>query len=250
MKQVATADYPAYMQQARAASGDHVYPCSIAEGIQSGEIYTDGSAVLFHHYCGFAYLSGKPDAAFLREITERFFGDAPQPRRFVLITDQPEVIAYYTANPAICAEKRFYFRADKAPEIAVPDGFALSEITAEHLSRLQGRIIPAFSWENAAQFLQHGFGTCVLQDDAIAACAFSSAVTSEFVDIGIETQEAFRRKGLAVCAAAAVMQAIIRQGKTPVWACHAANTGSVKTAQKLGFRQTHTCTVLRKRDTP
>ena len=241
MKQVATAEYPAYMQQARAASGDQVYPCSIAEGIQSGEIYTDGNAVLFHHYCGFAYLSGTPDAAFLREITERFFRDAPQPRRFVLITDQPEIIAYYAADPAVCAEKRFYFRADKAPEIAVPDGFSLSEITAEHLSRLQGRIIPAFSWESAAQFLQ---------DDTIAACAFSSAVTSDFVDIGIETQEAFRRKGLAVCAAAAVMQAIIRQGKTPVWACHAANTGSVKTAQKLGFRQTHTCTVLRKREAP
>ena len=86
----------------------------------------------------------------------------------------------------------------------------------------------------------------MLYGDEVAAWAFSSTVTAEFVDIGVETREAFRRKGLAGCAAAAVMQAVFAQGKIPVWACHAQNIGSAKTAQALGFHQTHICTVLHK----
>lgn len=239
-------EFAAFLPQARAAAGDSVYPCAIAEGIQSGDIYTDGHAVLFHHYCGFAYFSGDPDAAFLSETAECFFGDHPQPRRFALITDRADVIDYYANLPQIIAEKRLYFTADAAPDIAVPEGFSCRPVTSALLPRIQGRIIPAFSWESDAQFLRSGFGSCILQGETVAACAFSAAVTAEAVDIGLETQEAFRRRGLAVCAAAAVMREIIRQGKTPVWACHAANTGSAKTALRLGFRPTHTCTVLRR----
>lgn len=244
MKQIHPTEYHLFLQRAKAAAGDSVYPRSIAEGRQTGEIYTHRDAALFHHYCGFAYLSGNPDRAFLEEISAQFF-DHPAPiRRFLLITDHADIAAYYARDPAILAEERLYFYADHAPQIAVPEGYTLSEITSDLLPRLEGRIVPAFSWESDAQYLQNGIGYCVLHDDAVAAWAFSAAVTAEFVDIGVETREVFRRKGLAACAAAAVMQAVISQGKTPVWACHAQNIGSAKTAQALGFHQTHICTVL------
>lgn len=243
MKQIDPQTFTAFTAAARNAAGDSVYPRSIAEGYQSGDLYSGRDAVLFHHFCGFAYLSGMPSAAFLAEIRTQFFA-AAQPRRFVLITDCDDVTAYFAAQPEIIAEKRRYFRADAAPDIAVPEGFSLAPLTADLLPRLSGRIIPAFSWESDAQFLRNGFGFCILHGDEVAACAFSAAVTADAVDIGVETAETYRRKGLAACAAAAVMRETLRQGKTPVWACHAANTGSAKTAEKLGFRQTHTCTVL------
>lgn len=244
MKQINPTDYHLFLQQAEAAAGDFVYPRSIAEGRQSGEIYTHGDAVLFHHFCGFAYLSGNPEQAFLEKIRAQFFDNPAPNRRFLLITDQPNIAAYYTGDSAILAEQRLYFRADHAPQIAVPEGYSLSEVTPDLLPRLKGRIVPAFSWESDAQYLQNGIGYCVLHGDEVAAWAFSAAVTAEFVDIGVETREAFRQKGLAGCAAAAVMQAVISQGKTPVWACHAQNIGSSKTAQALGFHRTHICTVL------
>ena len=244
MKQINPTDYHLFLQQAEAAAGDFVYPRSIAEGRQSGEIYTHGDAVLFHHFCGFAYLSGNPEQAFLEKIRAQFFDYSAPNRRFLLITDQPNIAAYYTGDSAILAEQRLYFRADHAPQIAVPEGYSLSEVTPDLLPRLKGRIVPAFSWESDAQYLQNGIGYCVLHGDEVAAWAFSAAVTAEFVDIGVETREAFRQKGLAGCAAAAVMQAVISQGKTPVWACHAQNIGSSKTAQALGFHRTHICTVL------
>lgn len=236
-------DFTAFSSAARAAAGDTVYPRSMAEGYQSGDIYTDGNAVLFHHFCGFAYLSGDPQQEFLDEIRMRFFA-APQKRRFILITDREDVTAFFAGQPEIAAEERRYFHAKTAPEIAVPEGFALEPLTADLLPRLSGRIIPSFSWESDAQFLRSGFGFCILHGTEIAACAFSAAVTADTVDIGVETAETFRRRGLAACAAAAVMRETVRQGKAPVWACHALNIGSAKTAQALGFQQTHTCTVL------
>lgn len=42
-------------------TANNVYPCSIAEGIQSGDIYVNDDAdvetVFFWHYCGFGYIS-------------------------------------------------------------------------------------------------------------------------------------------------------------------------------------------------
>ena len=45
-------------------TANNVYSCSIAERIQSSDIYvnddTDVETVFFWHYCGFGYISGKP----------------------------------------------------------------------------------------------------------------------------------------------------------------------------------------------
>ena len=246
MRQCMPEEYSNYIAWAKEADGDSVYPGAVAEGVQSGAVYTDGNAVLFHHFCGFAHIAGDPDSAFLAEIAARFFGETPPLGRFVLITARPEIRAFFAAQPGIAADERYYFRAESAPEIAVPAGFSASAVTPALLPRIHGRIIPSFSWASDAQFLRSGFGCCILDGETAAACAFSAAVTAQAADIGLETQEAYRRRGLAACAAAAVMREAVRRGKAPVWACSTANIASAKTAQKLGFRHTHTCTVLRR----
>lgn len=51
---------------------DKVYPRSIVEGIQDGDVFVDDienpAMVLFWHYCGFAYIAGTCDDQFLHEI--------------------------------------------------------------------------------------------------------------------------------------------------------------------------------------
>ena len=53
-------------------TANSVYPCSIAEGIQSGDIYVNDDAdvetVFLGHYRGFGYISGKPSDGFLNDI--------------------------------------------------------------------------------------------------------------------------------------------------------------------------------------
>ena len=246
MKQIPFADYSQYLKAAVTASGDPVYPLSVAEGVQSGEIFLSGAAVLFWHKCGFAYLSGHPDAAFLDEIKARFFGDTPPDRRFLLISDDADVCTYFTAN-GLLAEQRIYYHADRiAVAPVLRDGFSLRRIDAALLPRLTGHIVPAWSWDTPERFLANGLGYCVMHGETIAAVSFTAAVTANQADIGVETAEDFRRMGLAKAAAAAVMREIAAQGKTPVWAHHIANNGSMRTAEALGFVRDRLCTTFRK----
>ena len=64
MRKVPTSDYKLYIPWARENTANNIYPCSIAEGLQPGNIYVnDGQnieSVFFWHYCGFGYISGKP----------------------------------------------------------------------------------------------------------------------------------------------------------------------------------------------
>ena len=245
MQEIPTAQFPEMLPQARAAAGDAVYPGAVAAGVQSGRIFAGDSAVLIWHFCGFAYISGNPDAAFLAETAQMMRSSA---RRMLLITDDAAVVSFFAQERAFSLSKRLYYRAASAPEAALPEGFTLRRMDAALLPRVQGRIVPAFSWETAEQFLENGFGWCAMDGETVAAAAFSAAVTDDAADIGIETAAAYRRMGLAKAAAAAVMQEAVTCGKTPVWACHEENIGSQKTVQALGFQHIRTCTAIRKED--
>ena len=89
MRKVSEKDYRKFITWAKNNTADNVYPCSIAEGIQSGDIYVNDDAdvetVFFWHYCGFGYISGKPSDEFLNDIYFRMISDDIG-RRLVLIT--------------------------------------------------------------------------------------------------------------------------------------------------------------------
>ena len=80
--------YHRFIPYAEAACS-RVYPLSIAEGWQSGDIYADSmenpKTVFFWHRCGFAYLSGAVSEAVLTEMTHDICFKSG--RRMVLITD-------------------------------------------------------------------------------------------------------------------------------------------------------------------
>lgn len=241
LREAAASEYADFLPQAEAAAGDSLYPCSVAEGRQSGSILTDGNAVLFHHYCGFAFVSGRPDADFKDYIAQRLLHPL-QGRRFVLITDDPAMCSSLAERSGIASSKRIYYRTEQAPSApALLEGMTLCRITPELLPLICGRIIPAWSWETPAQFFAHGFGYCVIHKNKAAAAAFTAAAAADAVDIGVETAAEYRRQGLAKIAAAAVMREARQRGLAMCWAHHADNIGSMKTAQALGFSQTKIC---------
>ena len=115
-------------------------------------------------------------------------------------------------------------------------GVELKEIDAEILPAISGRIVPASFWSSSKEFLGKGKGYCLLKDGEVAAVAFSAAVSHKQIDIGIETTEKYRRKGLAVVVAKEMVKYAVSIGKEPVWDCNVANEGSRKTAEKVGFQ--------------
>jgi hypothetical protein len=240
--------YKEYIDAAKECTANRVYPLSIANGIQTGEIYTDGmGSVLFLHYCGFAYISGVVNPGFLEEIYQEFLVSDTD-RRFLLITDSHFIIDYYKDRDLIQLDRRVEYNHIRVPEKPqIPDDRFLTErITADNIGYIQGRIIPSFSWQSADAFLERGFGYLVRKDSEFSAVAFTSAVSPEEVDIGVETAEAHRHHGLASYLAYRMCEEIIQQGRRPVWAHAETNAGSQKTALSVGFKPCRINTVIHK----
>ncbi len=247
MKKINITDYANYIEAAKKCTANRVYPLSIATGIQTGEIYEDGENVLFWHYCGFAYISGTADPDFLEQIYPEFLV-ADTDRRFFLITDSHFITDYYKDRRSLQFDKRIEYDHIRIPEkqLFSGDQFIIERVDAENIDTIQGRIIPSFSWETPDAFLKNGFGFIAWRGSDFSAIAFSSAVSPEEVDIGVETAEAYRHHGLASYLAHRMCEEIIAQGKKPVWAHAEANEGSRKTAIGAGFKPCKVNSVIHK----
>lgn len=206
-----------------------VYPPSIAEGIKKGNIFISSmenyNNVLFWAYCGFAYLLGKADECFLEDIYE-FMLDRTKldSRRFLLMTRDEAIQEYFKSKQDVIVEKRYLFEYSKNREIVepiLPVGYELKEIDNQLLE------------------------DCITCDNDIASWAFSAAVSSKEIDIGIETNPQYKQQGLGLIVAQKMIQYTIGHEKEPVWACHYRNAASERMAEKLGFVKVSECFVIK-----
>lgn len=245
MIEVCKKDYHNLIGFAEKNTCNRVYPLSIAEEYQNGQIYVDSlnntTSVLFWHQCGFAYLAGKPNATFLSETAALIRNEHHNnSRRFILQINNNELDNYFSKEEGITRSERYSFcfknTGYQNEKILLPTGFVLREIDEKLFSRINGNIVPVFSWDSEKEFLNKGKGFCILAGNEIAATAFTAAVSHNEIDIGIETNEAFRRCGLAVIVARRMIQYILEEHKKPAWECHTGNIGSRHTAEKVGFQ--------------
>ncbi|MFD2628897.1 GNAT family N-acetyltransferase [Oceanobacillus kapialis] len=118
----------------------------------------------------------------------------------------------------------------------LPDGYELRKID-ENIVSLPSlfKVSPDFikQFDSVEDFLRRGTGFAVLHDGEVVSAAASYSIYDEGIEIEIVTADTYRKKGLATCVAAALMVDCLEKGLYPSW--DAANTNSVKLAQKLGY---------------
>lgn len=73
----------------------------------------------------------------------------------------------------------------------------------------------------------------------------SAAVSTKEIDIGIETNPNYKKKGLGMIVASKMIRYTLEQGKNPVWACHCKKIASEKMAESLGFVKEDECTIIK-----
>ena len=245
--------YSDFIQYAADNDCGKVYPLSVSQGFQYGDIFTYSAnnceAVLFWHYCGFAYLARKTDKAFLEDVYKLMLNkNNTNSRRFILMTNDEETEKFFRSKDGVCIDRRYLFEytENQSPAIpTMPSGFEIKEINSELLSEIHGGIVPLLFWESSENFLQNGKGYCILDGKNVAAWAFSAAVSSSEIDIGVETSENYRGRGLAAAAAKMMIKYAFDVGKFPVWACHCNNTASKRLAEKIGFVKTSECLIIK-----
>lgn len=282
LEKIEKSEYDKFIPSAKSCTANKVYPMSIAEGYQEGDIYSDGDIVMFWHYCGFVYFSGSPSEELLEEVYEDYLS-REQERRFVIITDDEKVKDFFSSKSDVVIDERYEYIYDNSKYLVVEDvkaspdesvkvttaesgeasaaesgeslyteifgdgaRISVEEISEKNIERIHGRIIPSFSWDSSEAFLEKGLGYVAADGEKIAAVAFSSAVSSEEIDIGVETDPDYRRRGLSAKLTSRMCDEIIREGKSPVWAHAAVNVASGKTAERAGFVKTKINYVIHK----
>lgn len=92
-------------------------------------------------------------------------------------------------------------------------------------------------YKDYAEYKKMGLGVVILKDGCPVAGASSYSSYREGIEIQIDTEKAYRRKGLASISGAALILACLEKGLYPSW--DAQNKESVILAEKLGYHYDH-----------
>lgn len=256
MEKINLQHYPDCIHLANDCKCGKVYPLSIAQLYQQGDIFANTKikfkTILFWHYSGFAFISGEYDKYFLSFVYDMILDkDRKNNRRFILFNDNERIRSYFSHKDNIEIECRYFFEYNNPnynEPIILPNNSQIKVIDAELISKIQGRITPYFSWNSSEDFLSKGKGYCVIINDTVAAWPFSSAISDEEIDIGVETNENYWGMGFATIAAKTMIKYILSENKKPVWACHSQNTASAKLAEKIGFKKVSECSIIKNKN--
>jgi len=133
----------------------------------------------------------------------------------------------------------------------LPDGIVLRQVDREllaeeglaHLDDLREEMCSERA--SVDDFLAQSFGVCLVHQDAIIGWCLSEYNTDDRCEIGIATDEAYRRRGLATAMTWAFIEQALAWGIRRIgWDCWANNVASSATARKAGFAKVADHSVL------
>ena len=113
--------------------------------------------------------------------------------------------------------------------------YSIVRTDIDAFNNMKGTVVPMHFWKGTEHFCNHGVGFSLFYENKLASTAYSAYMHDNYLEIGIETVEEFRGKGLAQYACSALIDYCLHNNLEPVWSCRLENTSSCKLAQKLGF---------------
>jgi RimJ/RimL family protein N-acetyltransferase len=90
-------------------------------------------------------------------------------------------------------------------------------------------------WPSLERFYEHGFGYAALDGAGVVCFCTAEYVSAQRCGIGIATETAYERRGIATATAAHFVQLARERGVAPHWECGGWNAASIRVAEKLGF---------------
>jgi RimJ/RimL family protein N-acetyltransferase len=95
------------------------------------------------------------------------------------------------------------------------------------------------NWYSTEEFLEKGFYFIIVHGDAIVSRCNSDCVSGNRCELGVWTAPAYRGRGLATLVAAGTVDYCLSRGISRIgWHCIDTNIGSIRVAEKVGFRRT------------
>jgi len=224
---------------------------AVIEGAVQGKIWVDNPS---HPKTAFAvtpeaqYIAGDPHNPDFNRGLKAWYARRPHVE---LIYDSPDWEAQFDSLLAGKFARKFpcLYYSLKTPKIPhwkelIPAGFAMLQVDREFLNRTHLKNFAEVSdrmedWGSVDNFLEKGFGFCLLHGDAIVSRCIADNASRAACEVGIGTHDGYRRQGFAALTLAATVEYCLSNGLTRIgWHCLENNVGSWKTAEKAGFELT------------
>ena len=240
-----TAAEPLY----REAWADRAYLDSVFEGISPARVFVDDpeqpqSALMCRTYE--FYLGGEPTPSMERFLAEapaeadvfgEFYGYVAFNDRWIAALD-----AAYGGRPNRIGRRSFTFPADGRALVSgwqdrVLAGIEVRELDLAGAQQADDELdeVIALMWGGYEHFLSHGFGFAAFDGPRMVSVTFTIGRSSREMNIGVVTDAAYRRRGLATLTSQATIERAIDLGLTSTWDCDTLNERSAALALKLGF---------------
>ncbi|MFX0091308.1 MAG: GNAT family N-acetyltransferase [Candidatus Hodarchaeota archaeon] len=126
----------------------------------------------------------------------------------------------------------------------IPDGYSLQCIESEDVFKKNQERMPEFaditSWTSYDRFKERGFSYCLVKNETkeiVAGCTTGFVVHGEDprCELGLITDENFRRRGFATIVSCATIEEALKRNLKVIVEIWNINEASIKTHQKLGF---------------
>lgn len=146
-------------------------------------------------------------------------------------------------NYKVAKDKRINFKFNEEYFINLTkdlhlDHLEIKTVDVALFDRINGAAVPNQFWDSATNFMKFGKGFSIMQENIPIATAFSSFIHDNMLEIGVETNPQYRKKGLGFFVCSKLISYCLDNDLEPVWSCRYGNQGSVALANKLGFEQT------------
>jgi GNAT acetyltransferase len=113
--------------------------------------------------------------------------------------------------------------------------FKLVQLGVGHLEQIRPR-----GWADPMRFVEQSIGFGVVDRvDQVVSYALSNFALEDAVEVAVETQAKYRRRGFARLAAGALLNFSLSKGLAPQWTSWAGNLEACALARSLGFRDEH-----------
>ncbi|MEI5906887.1 GNAT family N-acetyltransferase [Bacillus spongiae] len=92
-------------------------------------------------------------------------------------------------------------------------------------------------WDSLEDFVHHGVGYCVIENDLIVSCCISSCVTNNSMGSHTVTLKEYRKKGFAKRLVNELLKYCKDNKLEPYWDCMEENLGSRMLAESCGYKK-------------
>jgi RimJ/RimL family protein N-acetyltransferase len=222
---------------------------TVIQNKQRGQVFADDRenprAGMIVTNFGFMFLTGEESESFDDELVRLFAaGGKFRPSYLLWYSPSEGWQRRLDAIPDLARRRervRLDFHSDQAgwlgDPVERPAGFELKDLSLDLIPKTEKFDVKLDSkfWASAADFLENGFGVCLMKDDEMVSLCYAAAVVDGLAEVDVATDPEFRGRGLAGVVTRQFIKQCLDRGLAPTWDCFSYNTGSLRLATSLNF---------------